>query len=78
MQKPENLKTNLYELLNLISNFVHDWNETLIFVNFLWYPKQIDIIVINQKKRYQLKSEATTNNISLNKLLHNSVDTGNH
>lgn len=60
MQKPENLKTNLYELLNLISNFVHDWNETLIFVNFLWYPKQIDIIVINQKKRYQLKSEATT------------------
>lgn len=78
MQKPENLKTNLYELLNLVSNFVHDWNETLIFVNFLWYPKQIDIIAINQKKRYQSKSEATTNDNSLNKLLHNSVDTGNH
>lgn len=78
MQKPENLKTNLYELLNLVSNFVPDWNETLIFVNFLWYPKQIDIIAINQKKRYQSKSEATTNDNSLNKLLHNSVDTGNH
>lgn len=78
MQKPENLKINLYELLSLIQNFVHDWKETLIFVNYLWYPKQIAIIVIGQKKKYQLKSKASTNDNSLNKLLHNSVDTGNH